>query len=452
MKTINQQRFDAMASYCRRPETFLTIEELAWFSAFEDDLLVVILKDRIDNDYTAMALVKDLKERYRFASMSPFFDSREEAEAAAPALAADVYANLEKERVQGDEKGKPVDFFTPVVRLERLNKDFATLCSNEGYSPALDLIKPMMRWYEDADGNFVEQFQTTGFDTRLWELYIFAMLIEAGYAIGKADAIPDFVAQGLSGELCVEATSVNPSRDAKGDILPLPPLETEEQIKAFQHEYMPIRFAGPLTAKLAKQYWMRPNVEGRPLLFAIQDFHAPMAMIHSRSALPIYLYGMHWDAQYGADQKLVITPTKIESHQWGAKIVPSGFFSLPGSEHVSAVIANPSATISKFNRMGLIAGFGSNRVRMRRVGMAANLDSNAVGPKPFEHDINDPNYRETWMEGMDVYHNPNALHPLDPNLLPGAAHHRLSDDGQVESLLPDWQPFSSITQIWVAGG
>jgi large subunit ribosomal protein L30 len=33
-----------------------------------------------------------------------------------------------------------------------------------GYSPARELIKAMMRFYEDADGNFVEQFQTTAFD------------------------------------------------------------------------------------------------------------------------------------------------------------------------------------------------------------------------------------------------------------------------------------------------
>ena len=32
-------------------------------------------------------------------------------------------------------------------------------------------------------------------------------------------------------------------------------------------------------------------------------------------------------------------------------------------------------------------------------------------------------YAETWMEGMDVDHTPRALHPLDPEMLPGAVHH-----------------------------
>ncbi|HEX6208850.1 MAG TPA: hypothetical protein VF058_10910, partial [Actinomycetota bacterium] len=61
-------------------------------------------------------------------------------------------------------------------------------------------------------------------------------------------------------------------------------------------------------------------------------------------------------------------------------------------------------------------------------------------------------YVENWMEGMDVYHNPRALHPLDPDMLPGAAHHRLLDDGQVESFVTQWQPLASLTSIMVLRG
>jgi hypothetical protein len=56
-------------------------------------------------------------------------------------------------------------------------------------------------------------------------------------------------------------------------------------------------------------------------------------------------------------------------------------------------------------------------------------------------------YPETWIEGMDVFHNPNALHPLDPDLLPGAAHHRLVTDGQIETAASAWKPISSTTSV-----
>ncbi|AXW62551.1 hypothetical protein CJO94_12125 [Ralstonia solanacearum] len=452
MNDISKVRFEALAAYCRQPYALIMAEEVRWLEAYDEAMLVVVIRDVADDDYAAIVLARDLKERYRWVEMTSFFDTVDQALAAALELVEHVHANFEKLRTQDDEKGKPIDFFTPVVPTEKLNRDFAAITAFEGYSPAVELMKPMMRWYEDADGNFVEQFQTTGFDTRLWELYIFAMLVEAGYVIDRSAAIPDFQARSAFGEICIEATTVNPSRDAKGQLIPTPPLDTEEQITHFRQEYMPIRFAGPLTTKLAKKYWDRPNVRGRPLLFAIQDFHAPMSMLLSRSSLPIYLYGMRWDWHHDANGKLIIIPSRVDFHCWGKKNVQSGFFNLPGAENVSAVIANPSATISKFNRMGVVAHFGSKRVRLVREGTAVNLDPNSAEPLHFVHYVNESGYSETWMEGADVFHNPRAKYPLDPGMLPGAAHHRLLESGQMDSRVPPWQPFVSTTQIFIQGG
>jgi hypothetical protein len=99
--------------------------------------------------------------------------------------------------------------------------------------------------------------------------------------------------------------------------------------------------------------------------------------------------------------------------------------------------------------MGVLAGFGSKRVRLFRKGTASNPDPNSETPQLFIHEVNSPEYTETWIEGMDVYHNPRAKYPLDPTMLPGAAHHWLRSDGQLESRVPRWQPFASTTQIYV---
>jgi hypothetical protein len=63
--------------------------------------------------------------------------------------------------------------------------------------------------------------------------------------------------------------------------------------------------------------------------------------------------------------------------------------------------------------------------------------------------VNAPGYAETWMEGLDVFHNPNAAIPLQPEMLPGAAHHFLLKDGQLKTLAPAWHPFGSSTQIFL---
>jgi hypothetical protein len=224
---------------------------------------------------------------------------------------------------------------------------------------------------------------------------------------------------------------------------------TLEEVRAFQREYMPVKFGSALTSKLAKHYWERPNAAGKPLLFAIQDFSAPLSMLITRSALPVYLYGYDHDWAHDESGKLHITPRKISEHRWGGKVIPSGFFDLPGAEHVSAVIFSNSGTISKFNRMGFVAGFGSKRVKLVREGFAVDHDPNTTNPRAFRHEVNDDGYSESWVEGLDVFHNPNALLPIDPRVLPGAGHHRLLPDGQMESMTPQWQPLSSVTRIFV---
>ena len=177
-----------------------------------------------------------------------------------------------------------------------------------------------------------------------------------------------------------------------------------------------------------------------PLVFAIQDFHAVMSMTYSVSALPIYLYGYTYAPEKSVDGKLTVVPMPMSEHKWGTKTVPSGFFTLPGSENVSAVIANAAGTLAKFNRMGVKVGFGVGDVVLVREGHAIESDPNATEPYPLRArgrrrlsgDVD---------EGMNVHHNPNALHPLDPGLLPSAVHHMPTAEGLIESAAGfDWMP------------
>lgn len=450
LKPISKLRFDALAGYCRRPETSLHSDEVDWYQTHEEKILIVIIRDHTDRDFSALLLSQDLKERYRFVRMTGFYNTEKETLENVSPVIEHVIAAFDEERNQGDERGDPVDFFAPVVAVERLNPDFKTISSLSGYSPALEIIKPMMRWYEDPDGNFIEQFQITGFNTRLWELYLFAMLSEVPFAIVREHPVPDFSAEGPFGELFIEATSVNPSGAAH---LAPPPMETDAQRTDFLRNYMPIRFAGPLVKKLNHRhqnlrYWEQPAVQGKPLLFAIQDFHSAGSMAYSYPALPIYLYGMFWTEEQNAVGEVIGSPEVVDKHVWGEKEIESGFFYLPDSENISAVIINPSATISKFNRMGLMAEFGKPGVRILRQGFAATPSNYMAEPTRFSLEVGSPEYSETWIEGMSVYHNPNAVVPLNPELLPGAAHHFLNADGTLTTVLPDWHPISSETQIF----
>lgn len=249
---------------------------------------------------------------------------------------------------------------------------------------------------------------------------------------------------GLAGEFALEATTINPTPGTDGQPAATPNPETLQEKQEYAQHSLPIRYAGPLTAKLRKQYWNRPAGAGKPLVFAIQDFHDMMSMTYSGSALPTYLYGYTHTAEHDSEGHLTIVPHRIMEHRWGTKVVESGFFGLPDAENVSAVIFNSTGTLAKFNRMGVRAGFGTDNVILIRRGTAVDLDPDASKPLDFVQVVSE-GYPETWIEGMDVYHNPNALHPLDPGLLPGAAHHELMPDGQIRTTAPAWKPFDSRT-------
>jgi len=192
MREVSPTRFNAMAGYARQPMSRVYGEEVAYFESSDGSLMGMVIRDRSDNDFSGILFGRDKKLRFRWTSMTDFFETKEEALDALEVKMEEALVAPAEEHHQGDEVGDPVDFFTPVNEPERLNPHFMKLVDESAFSPAKEIIEPMMRWYEDADGNFVEQFQTTGFDQRIWELYLFSMLIELGYVIDREKAVPDF--------------------------------------------------------------------------------------------------------------------------------------------------------------------------------------------------------------------------------------------------------------------
>jgi hypothetical protein len=446
VKKISEIRFNALAGYARAPRARLIGEELAYFETVSGDLLGLLVRDRSDGDFSGMAFGRDRKLCFRWTSMTDFFETSEQALSALDKLLTDLADHPEEFHHQGDEVGEPVDFFAAVHPVERLNHDFMEVMSEHAFSPARGVIDPMMRWHKDLDGNFVEQFQSTAFDQRIWELYLFAMMTEIGYELDSRNAIPDFIGQSVFGKIAIEAVTVGPTRNG-AEIVPAPPIDTDEQMEEYLQNYMPIKFGSPLFSKLQKRYWDKPQIAGLPLVFAIADFSSPGSMLYTRPALERYLYGFSYEAVSGDDGKTTAQAKRIVEHRWGAKVIASGFFSLPEAKHISAVISNPAGTISKFNRMGLLAGYGSDDILIKRTGTCLVQEDHAVKQLYFEAIINAEGYHESWIEGLNVYHNPHAETFLPEHFMPGAAHHHCDDQGNWSSRAPNFQPLESETEI-----
>lgn len=436
MNRLDKRRFEALAGYIRSPYSALFAKELSWFEVGDEKLLGVISLDTSDNDFAAMVLARDAVNRFRCVDGKASLPT--EADAIAY-LEERLIANLPQPAeyfFQQDEPAKPTEFFAPAVKADKMAEAFKALTERPGYTPALGLMRSMMHYFEDVDGNFVEQFQSAGFDARLWELYLFALFTELGYGFDRSFPAPDFHCVGLSGDFFVEATTVNPSAT--------PPEVTADNLAAYEAAYVPIKFGSVLSSKLKKRYWELDHVKGHPLVIAIQDFHAPGSMTWSTNALVEYLYGIRQIERPKGSGIIVNEP--VTSFVWEGKEIAAGFFFLPDAENISAVIANPAGTITKFNRIGFLAGFGDRDIRMFRRGAAYR--NGGLSPEEFLAQVHIEGYEETWCEGLNVFHNPRALVPLPEESILGAAHHILRA-GRILTNNPPFHPIGSVTQILV---
>ncbi len=442
MEAIPRHRFRIL-TLGREPLADQMATEVEWYRDPHEVVIGTVYRDETDDDWGYIVLGRDGRGQFRWIDGG---GSDKTTDAARERLWGAMRAALVSGEVtfpQGDEAGRKLHrLMNSVHPSERLHPAFRQLSQNPGFSPAASLISEIAYAFTDPDGNFIEQFQTTGFDARLWELYLFVTLREQGCRFDRTKPAPDFVCDHFGLQFAVEAVTMNPSQTGADP----PPPENPIQLRHYNEHFTPIRFGSALVSKLRKEYWKLSHVAGKPLVLAIQDFHQPRSMMWTYSGLPTYLYGYRYEPNRDERGNLVIKPIKIDRHIWGARSVPSGFFSLSGAEHISAVMFSNSGTISKFNRIGKLARFGDPSIRMIRTGEAVNLDQNAQQGVPFRREVNDA-YQENWSEGLAMFHNPHALCPLPLEHFPGLVHHRLQGELIEAFSNHPFHPLWSFTEI-----
>ncbi len=170
---------------------------------------------------------------------------------------------------QGDTDGKKNQILIPVVAREKLHRNFRILTDGEHHSSARELIREIAYAFLDGDGNYTKDFQTTGFDGRLWEMALFALLYEQRFEILNEWNRPDYCAIKGGIPIGIEGTTIHPT---VGKAAPVP--KTPDEERALRRDYMPIRFGGVLFTKLRKKYWELPHMRGIPLILAVHDFHS----------------------------------------------------------------------------------------------------------------------------------------------------------------------------------
>lgn len=329
-----------------------------------------------------------------------------------------------------------------------LHPQFISLRDSPGYEPARKMLQEIQQHFDDPDGNFVEQFQTTGFDSRTLELFLFAMFKESGHTVDRAHRRPDFILTRDGITVAVEAvTAGQPSNGGLQQYLALPKDQSPEEREAYIKHSIPIRLGSPLYTKLKAKYWEEPHVAGKPFVIAIEDFHDAGSLATSSTPLTSYLFGQGHQWYHDADGRLVISKHKLDIHKNEVKQIPSGFFNQPDAENVSAVLFTNTGTIPKFLRMGHQGPYRLPALQVLRFGTCYMHDPNSSMPAPFMYEVGDPEFIESWRQGTVLIKNPKALHPLPDEWLGAGLEEELIDGNTVTTWREPFIPYSSMTQL-----
>jgi hypothetical protein len=438
MKTaipINKKLFDIYLLFTREPFVQYFSEELEFYSNGNGGLLGLISLDITDQDYYGCILSRDKSKQYRAELVTASVETIEEVR---EWIDDKMSSNS---IVFHDNKHEYFDLFQNLNNKVNQHPNFKLLSSNVALSMAKETVKEVSYHYKDIDGNFIDQFQSiNGFDSRVWELFLFCFFREQFFSFKRNFNSPDYMVEKFNEEIAVEAVIVSRKTELESNA------KNDKEIQEKLKNDIPLLFGNALFDKMKMKYWEKEHVKGKPFAIAIADFHDTMSMTWTFNSLSDYLYGYKYEHSFDENGELIVKPIKIGDYTKpnGTKI-PSGFFFQPNSENVSAIIFSSCGTLSKFNRMGKQAELGSDIPTLIRTGTFYNHTPNADKPNFVTYKV-DKESKETWSEGTVVYHNPNAKIPLNPAFFDDKVAQCFFRDKLIHSKMPKYFPYNSFTQ------
>jgi hypothetical protein len=298
-----------------------------------------------------------------------------------------------------------MDLFTPIVPAERLHPNFVAT-QTDPYIRAV-----LTQWadgFSDRDGKFVREFQTT-FDSSFWELYLFAVAKELAWAVDFGCHAPDFVVTGPTA-FSLEATIASNAQGALPESNPISESPLPHDLNEFNRSAV-LRLVNSISAKSKKyleSYCNLPHVRGKPFVLAVAPYDQPFAYLQVNRAIEATLYGYYVDEQSYLANPVSAGPVptcQVESVKKTPDVsVPLGLFNDHTHAHISAVIFSSCATWGKVRALSddpaPFTSFTAARADPRDGRLLTFR-----GPKR--------QYQESLLDGLRVYHNPNATLPMD---------------------------------------
>ena len=145
---------------------------MEYYSNEDESLLGLVLLDRIDGDFVFQILARDEVNHFRTFEVETSIESLTETRERLIARMKWLTQQEIKKVDQGGTK-KGVNLFVDSIPENKQHPYYKLLKNHVGELAAKHLLLEIEKFYQDIDGNFIEQFQSlNGFDSRLWEIYL----------------------------------------------------------------------------------------------------------------------------------------------------------------------------------------------------------------------------------------------------------------------------------------
>nr|WP_176453937.1 glycosaminoglycan attachment site [Aliivibrio wodanis]VVV06194.1 hypothetical protein AW0309160_03678 [Aliivibrio wodanis]VVV06841.1 hypothetical protein AW0309160_04335 [Aliivibrio wodanis]VVV06944.1 hypothetical protein AW0309160_04438 [Aliivibrio wodanis] len=298
-----------------------------------------------------------------------------------------------------------LDLFTTIAEPEKLHPLFKMMLHNQ-YKPEREVLNSWADGFEDRDGKFTYEFQTT-FESSMWELYLHAFLRDLGAKIDFSHHAPDFVAE-LDKPLTIEATIAAPAQGGEAPAGHSRKFAPEDFAEFNQQSA--IRISNSLSSKIKKyrtSYSQLEHVKDKPYVIGLASFDRPFSHYAANRAIVAVLYGIYVDEETTiatGSQELIKYPVDAVIKNENATI-PVGLFATDEYKDVSAVIYSSLAT------WGKIRALADNPEAMTVYNTCHLPKGDSIIPEV--RFALKGEYEEHIADGLHILHNPFAEHPLD---------------------------------------
>ncbi|MCD2451068.1 hypothetical protein GO003_011750 [Methylicorpusculum oleiharenae] len=308
-----------------------------------------------------------------------------------------------------------MNLFEPIIEEARRHPHFRGML----HSLRKHDREEFLRWakgFPDRDGKLIEEFQIS-FNTVFWEIYLFAVFKTYDFKLDWSNRSPDFSVTFGSSHFTVEAVTANAAAEKSNewDKIYSPCDFADFNIDRLNKEAM-IRLSNSIHSKYRRykaHYATMPHVRRSPFVLAVGPFEQPFFNHQYNRGIRAVLYD-----QYVDEPAFTANPEKYPNGPPHVKLnfvrkdngsdIELGVFNDDRMQEISAIIFSCTATWGKVNAL---APESPDQLTTIMSAWYTEPFGDLISKNGTQSKVG-----ETITDGLQVYHNPNALHPLPPNI------------------------------------